>query len=382
MDEVNFVERLMAPSSNGTTVDFTENDVLTETLTFSLQEDWVVENCELVIFLQNNSSKEILQGKKLSLTELPGANACDMALTELHNIPESNCDGIIAPVVEAINYGSDDITSFTVEYEINGSLHTHNWEGTLSSMETVEVPLPAVSFEVQETNTILAEIVNPNNQTDEFQDNNAQSDTFTAGETTTTALELLLRTDNNPEETSWEILNAAGDVIVAGGPYEDANSWVEMYTDISLPSDGCYAFIIYDEGGNGFSDGNGLVKLVSSDDIELVNLNTVDFGSADETQFNGTSGTAISSFSRESSLDVYPNPAQHQFTVALKLATGSDVTVTLYDAYGAVVYTSDRLQFTQGDNLHTVSADKFAGGLYLLRVQTGTREMSRSVIIK
>jgi len=228
----------------------------------------------------------------------------------------------------------------------------------------------------------LAEIVNPNNQTDEFQDNNAQSDTFTAGETTTTALELLLRTDNNPEETSWEILNAAGDVIVAGGPYEDANSWVEMYTDISLPSDGCYAFIIYDEGGNGFSDGNGLVKLVSSDDIELVNLNTVDFGSADETQFNGTSGTAISSFSRESSLDVYPNPAQHQFTVALKLATGSDVTVTLYDAYGAVVYTSDRLQFTQGDNLHTVSADKFAGGLYLLRVQTGTREMSRSVIIK
>ncbi|MDZ7774400.1 MAG: Omp28-related outer membrane protein [Bacteroidales bacterium] len=71
MDEVNFVERLMAPSSNGTNVDFTEDDVLTETLTFSLQEDWVVENCELVIFLQNNSSKEILQGKKLSLTELP-----------------------------------------------------------------------------------------------------------------------------------------------------------------------------------------------------------------------------------------------------------------------------------------------------------------------
>lgn len=382
MDELNFVERLMAPGSSGTDIDFSDENPQTVTLNFSLDEDWVVENTELVVFLQNNSSKEVLQGKKLSLTELPGANACDMALTDLYNIPETNCNGVIAPSIEATNYGSDDITSFTVEYDVNGNIYSHEWEGTLTTMESVVVDLPEASFEVQASNTITAEIVQPNNQPDDYEDNNVQSDSFDEAVTTSTTVELLLRTDNNPEETTWEILNSAGEVVESGGPYDDANSWVEMYTEFILPPNDCYEFIVYDEAGNGFDDGNGMAKLTSSDGIEIINVNTIDFGYSIGMQFYGASGVAIDDFIRKSSLNVYPNPASGQFNVNLNLARNAQVQMTLFDAYGKTVYNTENKTMAQGENIMNISSSHLESGLYLLRVKVDNREMKKRVIIK
>ena len=382
MDELNFVERLMAPGSSGTNIDFSDENPQTVTLNFTLDEDWVVENTELVIFLQNNSSKEVLQGKKLSLTELPGANACDMALTELYNVPETNCNGVIAPTIEATNFGSDDITSFTVEYEVNGNLYSHDWEGTLATMESVVVELPEASFEVQSGNTVTAEIVQPNNQTDDYENNNMQSASFDEAVTTSTTVELLLRTDNNPEETTWEILNSAGEVVESGGPYENPNSWVEMYTEFILPPNDCYEFIVYDEAGNGFDDGNGMAKLTSSDDIEIINVNTVDFGYSIGMQFYGASGVAIDDFIRKSSLDIYPNPASSQFNVNLNLARNAQVQMSLFDAYGKTVYSAENKTMPQGENILNISTNHLESGLYLLRVKVDNREMKKRVIIK
>lgn len=67
---VNFVNRLMVPSNLGTTIDFGTNSTVAIPLTFTINPSWVLANCEMVIFVQNNSSKEILQGAKYSLSEL------------------------------------------------------------------------------------------------------------------------------------------------------------------------------------------------------------------------------------------------------------------------------------------------------------------------
>ncbi len=92
---VNFVTRLMAPDQNGTTIDFGTNSVVTVPLTFTLNPSWVVGNCEIVLFLQNNSTKEILQGTKYTLAELGGASPVpftnidfpDMYLTGTATVP-------------------------------------------------------------------------------------------------------------------------------------------------------------------------------------------------------------------------------------------------------------------------------------------------------
>ena len=69
-NHLNFVERTMSPDQNGTALDFTSGDIQDIHLTFTMDPSWVVDNCELVAFIQNNDNKEILQGTKLSLPNL------------------------------------------------------------------------------------------------------------------------------------------------------------------------------------------------------------------------------------------------------------------------------------------------------------------------
>jgi hypothetical protein len=67
MSEVNFVNRLMVPDQNGTALNFDESDVLEIPLTFNLQVGWVLNQLELVAFVQTNSNKEIHNGYKVKL---------------------------------------------------------------------------------------------------------------------------------------------------------------------------------------------------------------------------------------------------------------------------------------------------------------------------
>jgi PKD repeat protein len=70
-DHLNFVERLMAPDQYGTTVDFSSQNSATILLQFTLNPSWVADNCELVAFVQNEDTKEILQGNLVELTNMP-----------------------------------------------------------------------------------------------------------------------------------------------------------------------------------------------------------------------------------------------------------------------------------------------------------------------
>jgi PKD repeat protein len=69
-DHLNFVERLMAPDYNGTIVNFSSENTATLDLEFTMDGSWVADNCELVAFVQNEATKEILQGTMVSLPNL------------------------------------------------------------------------------------------------------------------------------------------------------------------------------------------------------------------------------------------------------------------------------------------------------------------------
>lgn len=71
MTELNYVERLMAPDHNGTPISFANGNFQFINLAFTKDPAWVAANCELVAFIQDNTTKEILQGSKVPLTALP-----------------------------------------------------------------------------------------------------------------------------------------------------------------------------------------------------------------------------------------------------------------------------------------------------------------------
>ena len=71
MTELNYVERLMVPNQYGTPLDFSSDTTNVVNLSFTLNADWVADNCELVAFVQDTNTKEVLQGSKVSLPNLP-----------------------------------------------------------------------------------------------------------------------------------------------------------------------------------------------------------------------------------------------------------------------------------------------------------------------
>ena len=80
-------------------------------------------------------------------------------------------------------------------------------------------------------------------------------------------IEIEIRTDRYPGETTWEITDQdSGAVIASGGPYETG---FETYFDyVCIDSNGCVDFTVYDQAGDGQSFGNGGYA-VRLDGVEL-----------------------------------------------------------------------------------------------------------------
>lgn len=71
LNDIDFVTRLMVPDQNGTTVNFNSGNLQSFALNFAKDPNWVAANCELVAFVQDNTTKEILNANKVPLTNIP-----------------------------------------------------------------------------------------------------------------------------------------------------------------------------------------------------------------------------------------------------------------------------------------------------------------------
>ncbi len=84
--EINDTERLMVPGATGTDISFASGNTVVLTLTFSKDPGWVTNNCELIAFVQDPSSKTIYNGAKKAL------NALALPLpTNFSGTPTSGC---------------------------------------------------------------------------------------------------------------------------------------------------------------------------------------------------------------------------------------------------------------------------------------------------
>jgi len=87
---LNFVNRLMLPNQNGTPISLSTGGQQTINLTGTFSDSWNMNTCEVVLFLQNATSKEVLQGIKYTLPGLLGVNP--VSATEL-SFPETYVTG-------------------------------------------------------------------------------------------------------------------------------------------------------------------------------------------------------------------------------------------------------------------------------------------------
>ncbi|MEI7491778.1 MAG: Omp28-related outer membrane protein [Bacteroidota bacterium] len=140
MTEVNFVTRLMVPSANGTSFSFAGGDVQNFTLNFTKDPAWNVSHCEVVVFVQDNTSKTVYNGLKCNLNSLPSTQ---MTFTDFTGTPTSGC----APFSTSFSQTSTGASSFA-------------WTFPSGSPSTSTATNPVVSYTFAGTNNVSLEISN------------------------------------------------------------------------------------------------------------------------------------------------------------------------------------------------------------------------------
>jgi len=376
LTEVNFVERLMAPNQNGTTLNFSSSSTEEITINFSCDPAWVNEKCEVVIFLQNNSTKEVLQGIKRDLSEFGTTNMNDAAVLGVI-APQTVCDDSFVPRVEIANYGLDNLTSLNFCIYVNGTAScTLPWTGNLAYLETEIVEFPEITFTIEPENILIAEAENPNGQPDEYPSNNTYTINMDEATNIVGPASLIMLLDDNPEETTWKVFDSQGTVLYEGGPYAPPTTTVIEQFDLSGPD--CYSFIIYDAGGDGLT-GGGVYKLYDGNSTIFYQNNN--FGMEDHVQF-GIGLTGIEEVVLSGGFDIFPNPVGDLANINFSMENDGYVEYKVYNYTGAIVFKSEKEQYSAGNHTLSFETGDMNSGVYIVEFRMRDQIYSKQIIVK
>jgi hypothetical protein len=258
--------------------------------------------------------------------------AIDAALEEIIGLPHASCTGSISPVIRIHNYGLDTISSMDITCQINSQqLLTYEWNGTLLSGGEMLLELPEFNFNVLPQNELEVTLENVNGAEDQIPVNNSRSKTFGKAMATPDEVKLFLRLDQNPEEITWEITDAVGNILYSGGPYSTPLAIINE--TMVLNDEGCYTFSIYDEGGEGLQVPGFFVFYYGSNTQIMTGSG---FGTMAMTEFDVGGTMYVSDTRPNEKLHIFPNPANDQLTLAYEPMTSTAV-YRMYNTLGNMV---------------------------------------------
>ena len=336
------------------------NDYFAYTYTWELANIYNMDQLDAIAWVQSSGTKEVLQACKSSEVIEP-FYANEACVSHISNVKSVTCSGVEEPKIVLTNYGSNNLTSADLEMFINGeSVRTMTWNGNLASLASEVVDLGEITFPVEENNLLEVKIISVNGSDDEAQTNDIASINIEGSpDIVGKVIKLIIRTDSNPDETTWKVTNVwSGEVIAEGGPYEDAN---HNYTEvIEITGDGCYDLTIYDAGGNGFS-GSGVYGLKAGTvtlftgkafgDHESNEFSYEVVASADETSITTTS--------------IFPNPTSGMVNIVCE----GEQTVTIYNMAGQRVYDG------MSNGLLQIDLKAYGAGIYAIQVGNETQRV-------
>lgn len=196
-------------------------------------------------------------------------------------------------------------------------------------------------------------------------------------ENVTSPVSLVLKLDDNPEETSWELLDSDGNVLYSGGSYTTPNLF--MIETFTLNETDCYSFIIYDEGGDGLT-GSGLYKLAYASP-PIIFAQGTDFGFEDHVQF-GIGLTGEEEFVVGKGMEIYPNPTDQKAMVSFELLKSQTVEMKVFNSVGGLVYASEVKAYSAGKHILEFDGERLTSGVYYINLMIGESVEVRKLIIR
>lgn len=344
-----------------------------------IESSWVHQNVydinelALVGFIQDGTSKEVHQCANSGI--INPLYDLDVDLTVVSNYSNYSCNGTIQPAIEIRNNGSTELTSLEINYSMNGGDPvTYQWTGSLNLLEKDIIMLEESNFTVEDMNNLEISLDNPNGLTDDYTSNNIRNIEIERAIHATSPMSLLLKTDDNPGETTWEVINSAGDVIQSGGPYTNANQ--VHFEQIVISSTDCYTFFLYDAGGDGLIGGQ--VILADADNNAILQETT--FGSLAQVQFS-VLFEGVKEVSAATHISIYPNPVTDNANLSFSLLNQSQVTYSVSDLLGQKVLDIDLGTLSVGDKNYAIDLSNQNPGVYFISLEIDGKNITKKILI-
>ena len=322
---------------------------------------------EVVVFV-TETTQLIPSGSGVYPTITGLDNANDVNLRSIADV-EATCASSVSPSINIQNLGQNEITSVDITYDVNGGTpQTYTWTGSLTSLQSTDVALPEIDFTPQATNTINASVAN-----DDLNDNNQTSTSFDGATQTAGTIDLIITTDNYPEEFSWEFRDSAGTVLESES--YNSNSGDETTFEYRFNfDDDCITFSAFDSYGDGIccAYGEGGIELKDANGVVVYPFNG-DYGSGFSVQFDsdGVLGLGDNSLA---TVNLYPNPTRDVLTIS----NVENATIEIYNILGQVMTIK-----TNMSNQETIDVSGYAAGAYMAKISNaGVTTTKKFVVIK
>jgi hypothetical protein len=309
--------------------------------------------------------------------EFGNVNDHDVSMTSISNLPEFSCAGMVAPVIELRNHGNEDLTSLTLKVEVNGTeLLSYDWTGGIAFLESTTVELPTVSFPAEENNVVKVYGINPNGNPDQYPLNDTITSYLENPEPVPNDVGLMIMLDDNPGETTWEVMDDMGTVVYSGGPYTTPGGVIQE--SFILDDNACYQFYFYDEGGNGL-EGQFFALFHGGGTVILRGVG--DFGSSISTDFKIDDNVSVSEIPFETDAEVYPNPFNNYTNVVVRTNKLSHIRLNVYNMLGGLVYQSDEGMQPAGENKIRISGEGLDNGIYFVQILVNDQVITKRITV-
>ena len=359
-DFYNVMKKLL-PGSTGLTIgNLDAGQYFAYTFTWELANIYDMSQVDAMAWVQNSSSKEVFQACKSS-QDIEPFYANEACASNISNVKSVICSGVANPKFVLSNYGSNNLTSADLDIIVNEEVvKTMQWTGNLPTFASETVDLGEISFPVDADNTLEVSIKTTNGVADEAPSNNIATLPFDgAPMNVAKVLKLTVRTDENPQETSWKVTNMlTGEVVIEGGPYDEPNHKYEITLEIA--GDGCYDFTIYDAGGNGLS-GTGIYGLKAGGTTLFSGR---DFGYSESNEF-AYEVTADVEETLQATTSIYPNPTSG----LVNIISEGEQSVVIYNMAGQRVFAGQCESYLQ------IDMKAYGAGIYAIKVGNETQRV-------
>lgn len=349
-----------------------QDSFISETFTYTIPEDYngisadIFEGDFEVIAFVAEGEQNIISGTGTFAT-YAGLLENDVRVKSIEEVADI-CDGSLAPTIEIQNMGSSIVTALDIEYSVNGGeAQIYNWTGNLNSIESAEVELPEINFDLQAVNQLEVSI-----PLDDNTDNNVNSIEINSAESfDDNEYSLSITLDNYPTETTWEVRNSAGTVISSGGPYPGQGGQT-INESVTLSDDDCYEFTIFDSFGDGICCGFGNGSYTFETSGGDVVISGGEFGAEENKPFSNFNVLSTSSFTIDD-YKIFPNPSNGVVNII-----GNDrFQYEIYTLRGESILNGQSSTISQILNLSDLSS-----GIYLIKIMVGTDSITQKLILK